>query len=684
MDKFLGKRLDGRYEIQDIIGIGGMAVVYKAYDNIENKVVAVKILKEEYGTNNEFLRRFKNESKAVSVLNHPNIVKIYDVSFGDNFQYIVMEYIDGITLKEYIARQGVLTWKEAVFFTVQILHALQHAHDKGIVHRDVKPQNILMLRDGTIKVTDFGIAHFARSDEHTITDKAIGSVHYISPEQARGDTIDEKADLYSVGVLLYEMLTGSLPFQADSAVSVAIMQMQIDAKPPREVNPDIPVGLEQITMRAMRKNPNKRYLSDSEMLRDLEEFKRNPSVVFNYDTFDFASIDDSPTRYVDTRAVAAATAASKIDQLYGTATNNTVDEFDSLSGSNVSDDEDDDEEKKRSSLIPALAAVAVALFVILAGFGTFVLIKAFGGKTGDITCPSVIGQDYLEATEKYSDSVELVVKEWRFNDEYKYGQIIEQQYDPGKSLKKGSQVNIIVSKGVQTFNIPDVYGMTSAKAKQTLEEYGLNTAFNIIHETSETIEKDIVIKTDPQHGALVTADTVISIYVSAGKPTVYTTVPSVTNIKLDLAKEMLERSRLKVGSIVREDSDMPEGFVLTQSIKAGSSVGEYSSVDLVVSTGVEPTEYKIDITVVKPSNYPDKAYAVVAELNTSSGSKSKQTQTNKTGVTSFKFSFKTTSEKCTIYVTLDGHSYQEYSVNRGIATLTDEKTLVFDESSSDD
>ena len=226
MDKFVGKRLDGRYEIKEIIGVGGMAVVYKAYDNQENRTVAVKILKEEFISNEEFVRRFKNESKAIAMLSHPNIVKVYDVSFGDLIQYIVMEYIDGITLKEYIEHEGSLRWKDAVHFTIQILKGLQHAHDKGIVHRDVKPQNIMVLPDGTIKVTDFGIARFARSEQRTITDKAIGSVHYISPEQARGERTDEKTDIYSVGVILYEMLTGQLPFQAENAVSVAIMQLQ--------------------------------------------------------------------------------------------------------------------------------------------------------------------------------------------------------------------------------------------------------------------------------------------------------------------------------------------------------------------------------------------------------------------------------------------------------------------------
>ncbi len=282
MDKYIGKRLDGRYEIHELLGVGGMAYVYKAYDNIEKRWVAVKILKEELAGNSDFLRRFRNESKAIAVLSHPNIVKVYDVSFGDRIQYIVMEYIDGITLKQYIEQQGEIKWREALYFTVQILRALQHAHEKGIIHRDIKPQNIMLLEDGTIKVTDFGIARFSQAETQTMTDKAIGSVHYIAPEQARGGYINDKADIYSVGVMLYEMLTGQLPFVADNAVSVAIMQMQAEPTPPSRINPSIPKGLEEITMHAMEKNPAQRFPSAADMLEDVERFRRNPEIVFHY------------------------------------------------------------------------------------------------------------------------------------------------------------------------------------------------------------------------------------------------------------------------------------------------------------------------------------------------------------------------------------------------------------------
>ncbi len=234
MDKYIGKRLDGRYEIHELIGVGGMANVYRCTDTLDDREVAIKILKDEYLNNEEFIRRFKNESKAIATLSHPNIVKVYDVSFGDMIQYIVMEYIDGITLKEYFDQQGIIEWKEALYLTSQVLKALQHAHEHGIVHRDIKPQNIMLLQDGTIKVTDFGIARFSDKATRTMTEHAIGSVHYISPEQARGEATDGKSDIYSVGVMLYEMLTGKLPFDADSAVSVALMQLQSTPKRPRE------------------------------------------------------------------------------------------------------------------------------------------------------------------------------------------------------------------------------------------------------------------------------------------------------------------------------------------------------------------------------------------------------------------------------------------------------------------
>ena len=301
MDKNIGKKLDGRYEITELIGVGGMAEVYKGVDVIDNKTVAIKILKKEFAENEEFLRRFRNESKAIAVLSHPNIVKIYDVGFSEKIQYIVMEYIDGITLKEYIEDEKVLSWKDTVHFVIQILRALQHAHDKGIVHRDIKPQNIMMFTkgivhrdikpqnimmftDGTIKVMDFGIAKFAREEGKTATDQAIGSVHYISPEQASGNVTDAKSDIYSVGAMMYEMLTGKKPFDSDNPVAIAVMHMHDIPERPRAINPDIPDGLEEIVLRAMEKAPEDRYQTTADMISDIEAFKADPHITFGYYT----------------------------------------------------------------------------------------------------------------------------------------------------------------------------------------------------------------------------------------------------------------------------------------------------------------------------------------------------------------------------------------------------------------
>ena len=295
MDSNIGKKLDGRYELLELIGVGGMADIYKARDITEDRVVAVKILKTEFAASEDFMRRFRNESKAIALLSHPNIVKIYDVGFTEKLQFIVMEYIDGINLSEYISKQGVLKWKDVVHFTMQILKALQHAHDRGIVHRDIKPQNVMLLADGTIKVMDFGIARFNRETDKTMSEKAIGSVHYISPEQARGDVTDERSDIYSIGIMMYEMLTGKKPFDGDSPVAIALMHMQSNAKKMSDINNSIPEGLEEITEKAMQKEPSKRYQTAGEMMKDIEEFKQNPSIVFEYKYFS----TDGTTKYFD-------------------------------------------------------------------------------------------------------------------------------------------------------------------------------------------------------------------------------------------------------------------------------------------------------------------------------------------------------------------------------------------------
>lgn len=315
MDNLIGKKLDGRYLIESLIGVGGMANVYKGRDVRTGNQIAVKVLKEEFLDNEELVRRFKNESKAISILNHPNIVKVYDVSVTDQLQYIVMEYIDGITLKEYLKqRNSALTWKEVVHFATQVLSALDHAHSKGIVHRDVKPQNIMLQADGSIKMMDFGIARFSRAQSQTVSDKAIGSVHYISPEQAKGDHTDARTDIYSVGVMMYEMLSGKLPFDGTGAVSIAIMQISEKPKPLAEVAPNIPVGLRQITEKAMEKDPADRYQSAQEMLDAIAAFRRDPSISFEYEYNTQDNPDKTINRVVSSTAKTAGKAAVSTSQ----------------------------------------------------------------------------------------------------------------------------------------------------------------------------------------------------------------------------------------------------------------------------------------------------------------------------------------------------------------------------------
>lgn len=558
MDKYLGKRIDGRYEIKEILGVGGMAVVYKAYDNVEDKIVAVKILKDEFTGNEDFLRRFRNESKAIAVLSHPNVVRVFDVSFGDLIQYIVMEYIEGITLKEYIEQNGPISWNDAVYFILQILRGLQHAHDKGVVHRDVKPQNIMVLPDGTIKVTDFGIARFARSEQRTITDKAIGSVHYISPEQARGDSADEKTDIYSVGVMLYEMLTGQLPFQAESAVSVAIMQLQKDPELPRDINGSIPLGLEQITMHAMEKDIVKRYRSAAEMLCDLEAFKKNPAATFQYDYF----VDSAPTKFIP-------------------AVNNDKSE----------------EKKEKVAIIPILAGISATFVVAIIALLIFVLPNFIGSTGEEFPCPDFVGRTYEEirGDEAFKD-YELVPK-WENNADYPIGQVFKQDPLAGTGIKDKT-VTVFVSSGEKTIKIPDVYDATETRAKSELEAQGFVVKIEKI--TDEEKEANIVIKTVPARGTTAREGDEVTIFVSTGSAEKFVDIPSLVTLTLNAAKKELEERGLKLGEVTMVPSNKPENVVVAQTpeYESGKQVGEGSVVDLEVSQGYIEYEYSVNVSAL--------------------------------------------------------------------------------------
>ena len=591
MDKFVGKRLDGRYEIREIIGVGGMAVDYKAYDCIEDRIVAVKILKEEYISNEEFITRFKNESKAIAVLNHPNIVKVYDVSSGDLIQYIVMEYVDGITLKQYIERQQSLRWKDAVYLTIQVLRALQHAHDKGIVHRDVKPQNIMLLSDGTIKVTDFGIARLARSEHKTMTDKAIGSVHYISPAQARGELTDEKADIYSVGVMLYEMLTGQLPFEADSAVSVAIMQLQQDPVLPRDINENIPVGLEQITIHAMQKDVAKRYRSAAEMLRDLEEFRRSPDMVFEYTYF----VDNEPTRFVD--------AVNDADLLGGVSDKNEQ-------SRNLDDEDDYDYEEEKSPVIPILAGVAVA-FIIAAIVVGVIIFKSFTKDTSEsVTVPKFIGMTVQDVEFQYADEFNFEL-DYVENSEVPAGTVISQNFDEGRTIKRTQKIKLVISRGSELIEIPRVYNLSENEAKIQLKKVGFN--INPIKKHDATVAVDHVISTNPAEGGKAYYGATIDVYISIGPEIKYVNNVDCSGYSLEDAKKKLEAAGLTVGEIKYEDGGKAKDIVLSQdpNVMDNPNLPKGTAVNLTVSTGKSSYTHTVKIDDL-PKNFKEN-YSVTLE-----------------------------------------------------------------------
>lgn len=565
MDNYVGKRLDGRYEVQEIIGVGGMSVVYKAYDNVDDRTVAVKILKDEFLNNEEFKRRFKNESKAIALLSHENIVKVYDVNFGEKLQYIVMEYIDGITLKEYINKQNSISWNDALFFMTQILRAVQHAHDKGIVHRDIKPQNIILLPNGNIKVTDFGIARFSRSDTKTLTEQAIGSVHYIAPEQAKGEVTDEKADIYSIGVVLYEMLAGKVPFDSENAVSVALMQVQANAQKLTQINPDIPKGLEQICVHAMQKNPRDRYQTATEMLLDIEEVIKNPNTTFNYSNNNetFTSTVVEPPYQID-------------------------DEYDE-----VIDPQEAEGRKKKT-----IAAVVISVIVLIGVIIGVVFMFTSGMNAKSQKLESFVGFSYDELQNDTSYDYQFVA-EYRKTNDQEPGIIISQSPEAGSRVTKGSTVTLIVAASEKDISVTNVYGLSLELAQETLKQDGL-TIFKTMKVSSESVEEGKVVYTDPKAGTIVSSDQEITIYISDGPSTTTVEtikVPDVTGLTQSGAKAFLEKYGFKNVTFTTQDSVLKKGIVISQSPGAGTSVKETDTIKVIISTGERNVTYSFDIVL---------------------------------------------------------------------------------------
>lgn len=604
MDKNIGKKLDGRYEITELIGEGGMADVYKAIDVVDKKTIAVKILKKEFAESEEFLRRFRNESKAISVLSHPNIVKIYDVGFSEKIQYIVMEYIDGITLKEYIENERVLSWKDAVHFVTQILRALQHAHERGIVHRDIKPQNIMMFTDGTIKVMDFGIAKFAREEGKTATDQAIGTVHYISPEQARGDVTDAKSDLYSVGVMLYEMLTGQKPFDTDNPVSIAVMHMHNIAELPRRINPDIPIPLEEIIVHAMEKNPDDRYQTAMEMIRDIDRFKADPDVRFGYITRS-SNEEGSKTRYFSTlneippdiqREIRRDEAAendynnNRLQQKTAVKTennypqnNNIYDTYDE----DYTDFDEEEEPEKKSLFVPILSAVTVVVIMVAVFFIATLVKGVFSGNkqmnSSEFAMPNLVGMDFNQAHEAYPN-LDIQVDSTEYSDLEK-DKIFEQSIPEGDGVKKGEIVKVKVSLGAKTVKVPNVINYHYITAGEALRAKGLEVEFQ--YQTNQEFEEEIVFDTEPAALEEVLPGSTVLVYVSKGS--------DVKEIKMeDFVGQDIEDARAQcgiwgIGVKVKEmDSSEDKGIILKQSIEKGEKVTADSTITFTVSSGKEP------------------------------------------------------------------------------------------------
>ncbi len=569
-NEIIGKKLDGRYELNSLCGTGGMANVYKATDLMTERTVAVKILKDEFLTNTELVRRFKNESKAISLLNHDNIVKVFDVSVSDSIQYIVMEFVDGISLADYIERNdGKLKWKIAVFFTEQILSALSHAHEKGVVHRDIKPQNIMLMQDGNLKVMDFGIARLSRSDSRTMTEKAIGSVHYISPEQAKGDSTDPKADLYSVGIMLYEMLTGMLPFEADSAVSVAIKQISDTAIRPRDIDPEIPEALEEITMRAMSKEPQDRYASAAAMRVDLEEFKRNPSIKFEYT---YLSADDSRTKYIDKvtqkSEVKKQSVRERVEARKPPKKNITV----------------------FGIVIPMMLGLAMA-FAIGGAVLVFIIFNLSGNPLftnyEDVELPTFIGAYYDDVKDNHE--FDFMIEEV-YSNEYAAGYVVNQYPKPPKTVKENAEVTLQVSKGIEIVTVPqEILSQSRNDAERMLMELGLLVNVELREDETEQIPFGYVMGSQPEVGTQLSSGSSITLYVSTMSVDGNVVVPDVTNMLYDEARTILDNELLIIGIASQVPSDLPAGTIISQTPEAGTEIPRNNVVNVVTATPIVVT-----------------------------------------------------------------------------------------------
>lgn len=583
MDQYIGKMLDDRYEILELIGSGGMANVYKARCHRLNRLVAIKILKSDLADNADFRRRFHDESQAVAQLSHANIVSVYDVSTNPDREYIVMELIDGITLKQYMERRGRMDWRESLHFITQIMRGLSHAHSRGIIHRDIKPQNIMVLRDGSVKVADFGIACLANQGQ-TLTQEALGSVHYISPEQARGDRIDARSDIYSAGVVLYEMLTGRLPFEGDSAVSVAIQHLSSVPLAPRDIDHSIPEPLELICMKAMNSDPNKRYASADAMIEDLEKFRRDPSVDMDYIRQELTApaADTEPTMPLPTAQVASAVKKHTGE----------------LRREREAEEEPPRRDKKSIVIIAGIFAAAVLLVVLL-----FKLILGDFGPAGSnksYPVPDIRGKTVEEAQEMegVKDIFLIEVQGTRTTEEYQPGQIVEQDPAAGRTRKSNLVIQVYVAAEPEKVPMKDLVGMEYRQARVLLTDMGLDLKITTETVSSDKYGADAVIETVPAADEPLVAGQTVILRVSTGPETV--TVPTFTGQDIANAVQNAQDLGLTVGEITYDAfSFAPQGQVIEQSIKPTDEV---------------PGGTKISFTVSGQKNSDDATAARVVEF----------------------------------------------------------------------
>lgn len=595
MDNYIGRMLDNRYEILEVIGMGGMAVVYKARCHRLNRLVAIKVLKDEYSQDAEFRRRFHAESQAVAMLSHPNIVSVYDVSHSSNSDYIVMELIEGITLKQYLEQKIQLGWREALHFATQIAKALEHAHSRGIIHRDIKPHNIMILKDGSVKVADFGIARIT-SAQSTLTREALGSVHYISPEQARGSRVDKRSDLYSLGVVMYEMLTGKPPFNGESPVAVAIQHINGTPIQPREMNPNIPEGLEQITMHAMCAAMDRRYESATDMLADLEEFRKDPNVVFDFSAPQPVSERTQVLKTVSDAALRRVVHERKPPR-------------------RQQQQPEPERERREGDGSGRLAVVAGVIAVVLVVAGLFYFLYATFLKdlftaTEEIAIPQLVGKhvDDVQGNEAYADfSLEITYA----NDGADEGLIISQDPLAGTPAKTGARIFAVASLGPaeaeeppQPVVMPNLAGDSVDSAREQLTAMGFT--FQTNHENNDSVPAGDVISTEPTAGTALQPGQIIILNVSDGPQEKLVKVPSLRGLPIDQAKSELADAGFTAEPMVvgYDESDLEKDVVTFQSTDPAVEVPADTVINLRLSEG--PSEEPEEPVEPDPEEPPEE------------------------------------------------------------------------------